>query len=131
MELAELTASHKGLAQASHLFLSYISLYTNAGTPSAREERFGEGGQRAKGPRTDGRRQGPRPVPLHSHQEPELDATVDDADHVALQRIAAWDKSAALQAVSVRSLCRKHFFKQGGYPGRRLPVAFAVLGGEQ
>ena len=57
------------VAQASHLFLSYISLYTNAGTPSAREERFGEGGQRAKGPRTDGRRQGPRPVPLHSHQE--------------------------------------------------------------
>ena len=52
MELAEQTASHKGLAQASHLFLSYISLYTNAGTPSAREERFGEGGQWAKGPRT-------------------------------------------------------------------------------
>ena len=91
MELAEQTASHKGLAQASHLFLSYISLYTNAGTPSAREERFGEGGQRAKGPRTDGRRQGPRPVPLHSHQEdgsgPRQTGTI-------------WHKGAKVQAVS-------------------------------
>ena len=104
MELAEQTASHKGLAQASHLFLSYISLYTNAGTPSAREERFGEGGQRAKGPRTDGRRQGPRPVPLHSHQEdgsgPRQTGTI-------------WHKGASVQECKDAALARKGLGQMG------------------